>query len=93
MVSDTPFPDDANDFNGALANADFTSVLSVVSDNDPFVAVDIDGRYVRLQKGGGNIVNGNVAENFGNGGLTTGGGRGIINFAELKVTPSFIPAT
>jgi len=88
MVSDTPFPDDANDFNGALANADFTSVLSVVSDNDPFVAVDIDGRYVRLQKGGGNIVNGNVVENFGNGGLTTGGGRGIINFAELKVTPS-----
>lgn len=93
MVSDTPFPAASSDFAGALANADFTSVLSISGDDDPVVSVDISGRYVRLQKGGGNTVGGVVVDNFGNGAVTSGAGRGVINFAELKVTPSFIAAT
>ena len=68
-------------------------MLSIASGNDPLVSVDMPGRYIRLQKAGGNTVNGVVVPNVGNNGSTTGGGQGVINFAELKVTPSFIAAS
>lgn len=93
MVADTPFPDASSDFAGALSNADFVQVLSVASVDDPFVPIGLSGRFIRLQKAGGNMVNGVVIENFGNGAIPSGSSQLVINFAELKVTPSFIPAS
>jgi len=73
LVSDTPFPANATNLAGALANADFTFQVGTVTatNADQTITVpNIVGRYVRIQKSGNNIASGDP---------------NVLNFAEIQV--------
>lgn len=85
LVSDQPFPDDNTLLAEARANATTQVQLDAVTGADPDreVVINASGRYIRIQKSG--------TGQPGSAGDSTGGNA--LNFAEIKITPTFIAAT